>query len=109
MQKKQLILIIAFLFTALCSISQTYFRGAERMCWTTKDGKVECYDAPRKWYHLNTVMIDKDSIYVYKVPVKIEKKDTSYSASDGGYYYYYGILRQTDTAAIAYMTSYNCD
>lgn len=79
------------------------------MCWTNQNGKIECYDSPRKWYHLNKILIDKDSIFLYKVPVRIEKKDTIYSASDGAFYYYYGVIKRTDTSNIAYLTRYNCD
>lgn len=106
---KQPIIIIALLLTTLSSTSQTYYKGLERMCWTNQNGKTECYDSPRKWYHLNTVLIDKDAIYLYKVPVRIDKKDTIYSASDGAFYYYYGVIKQVDTSQIAYLTSHNCD
>jgi hypothetical protein len=106
--KQQLVLPI-FLFAAFQSSAQTYYQGLERMCWVNENGKKECYDPPRKWYHLNTLLVDKDSIFLYKVPVVIEKKDTSYSASDGAFYYYYGAIKQTDSAAVAYLTRYNCD
>lgn len=79
------------------------------MCWKNKKGQIECYDSPRKWYHLNTILIDNDSIFLYKVPVRIDKNDTIYSASDGAFYYYYGVIKQVDTSQIAYLTSHNCD
>lgn len=79
------------------------------MCYTNPQGHIDCYDAPRKWYHLNTILIDKDSIFLYKVPVRIDKRDTLYSASDGAFYYYYGIIKQTETSTSAYLTAHNCD
>ena len=79
------------------------------MCWTDKKGKIQCYDAPRKWYHENTVLIDNDSIFLYKIPVQIVKGKKIYSASDGAFYYYYGAIKQVDTLQIAYLTSHNCD
>lgn len=106
---KQQSFVFIFLVTVLPSTAQTYYQGLERMCWVNKNGKIECYDPPHKWYHLNTVLVDKDSIFLYKIPVVIEKKDTSYSASDGAFYYHYGIIQQTDTGRIAYLTRYNCD
>ena len=64
------------------------------MCWTNQNGKIECYDSPRKWYHLNKILIDKDSIFLYKLPVMIDKRDTIYSASDGAFYYYFGVISE---------------
>lgn len=106
--KRQLLIIIV-LVTVFKSTSQTYYRGLERMCWTTQHGKTECYDSPRKWYHLNTVLLDNDSIFLYKIPVQIQNKDTIYSASDGAFYYYLGVIKKSDTNNIAYLTSHNCD
>lgn len=106
---KQHTVFIAFLLSALCSTGQIYYQGLERMCWTNEHGKTECYDSPRKWYHLNTIMIDQDSIYLYMVPVRLEKKDTLYSASDGAFYYYYGPIKKSDSFYVAYLTSHNCD
>lgn len=91
------------------SVSQTYYRGLERMCWTDEKRKVQCYDAPRKWYHENTILIENDSIFIYKIPLQIIKNKKLYSASDGVFYYYYGVIKQVDTSQIAYLTSYNCD
>ena len=91
------------------TVAQVFYRGMEPMCWKNKSGKTKCYDAPRKWYHLNTLLIDNDSLFLYKVPVQIAKKDTLYSVSDGAFYYYYGVVRKTDSGAIATLVSYNCD
>lgn len=79
------------------------------MCWTDKKGKIQCYDAPRKWFHENTILIDNDSIFLYKIPVQIVKGKKIYSASDGAFYYYYGAIKQVDISQIAYVTSHNCD
>ncbi|HLO38910.1 MAG TPA: hypothetical protein VK173_10475 [Lacibacter sp.] len=106
---RQQLLIIIVLIAAFKSRSQTYYRGLERMCWTTQNGNTECYDSPRKWYHLNTVLLDNDSIFLYKIPVQIQNKDTIYSASDGAFYYYLGVIKKSDTTNIAYLTSHNCD
>ena len=79
------------------------------MCWTNSKGKIECYDSPRKWYHENTILIEGDSVFIYKIPLHIEKGKKLYSASDGAFYYYYGVIKQVDTSQIAYLTSHNCD
>ena len=106
---KQFITIVVFGLISLTTFSQSVYTGLERMCWINDKGKLECYDAPRKWYHLNTLLIENDSLFIYKVPVKIEKKDTLYSASDGAFYYYYGKFQQNDTNTIAILTMHNCE
>ena len=79
------------------------------MCWTNEKGKVHCYDAPRKWYYENSLFIDKDTFFIYKVPVQVVGKKKIYSASDGGFFYWYGTLKQTDTSSILSLTMNNCD
>lgn len=79
------------------------------MVWTDEHGKVHYYDAPRKWYHENLLLIDNDSFFIYKVPVQIVGKQKKYSASDGAFYYYYGATKQTDTGTIVSLTMNNCD
>ncbi len=91
------------------SVAQVFYSGMEPMCWKNKSGKTECYDAPRKWYHLNTLLIDNDSLFLYKVPVQIVKKDTLYSASDGAFFFYYGVVRKRDSGAISTLVMCNCD
>jgi len=91
------------------SNAQTYYRGLERMCSVNEKGVLDCYGAPEKWYHLNTVLIENDSIFMYKVPVVIKKKDTIYSASDGSFYYYYGTIHSVDTSRFAFLVEHNCD
>jgi hypothetical protein len=105
---KQQFLLIFILFTAFQSVSQTYYTGLERMCWTDTKGKIQCSDAPRKWYHLNTVLIDKDSVFIYKAPIRIEKQDTMHSAADGGFYYHLGVIKRGNTDTTAVLTRYNC-
>lgn len=106
---KNILLLILTIVTLNSVHGQTVYRGLERMCWTNSRGKVECYDEPRKWYHENTILIENDSIFIYKTPLRIVKGKKKYSASDGAFYYYYGIIKNIDTSRIAYLTSYNCD
>ncbi len=79
------------------------------MCWVNEKGKVECYDAPRKWYHLNTVYIKNDTMFLYKEPIMVRKKDTVYSASDGAFYYFLGIIYSQDTTTRVKLVMNNCD
>jgi len=90
-------------------VENGFYKGLERMCWTTDKGKVHCYDAPRKWYHENLLLIEKDSFFIYKVPVQMVGKKKVYSASDGAFYYYFGTTQQTDTGTIVSLTMNNCD
>ncbi len=106
---KNILLLILTTVTLNLVHGQTFYRGLERMCWKNSAGKVECYDEPRKWYHENTILIEKDSIFIYKTPLHIVKGKKLYSASDGAFYYYYGIIKNIDTSRVAYLTSYNCD
>jgi hypothetical protein len=106
--KNYILTILLFTFS-ITSYGQTFYKGLERMCSTNNKGKVECYDAPRKWYHENTILIENDSIFIYKTPLHIVKGRKLYSASDGAFYYYYGIIKQIDTTKFAYLTRYNCD
>src|SRR4051794_16141805 len=50
-----------------------------------------------KWFHLSYLKIKGDSVFLDQSPVSIYKKDTSFSASDGGFYYYSGKLFKVDT------------
>ncbi len=106
---KRFITIFLFGLSSITIFSQSIYTGLERMCWINDKGKLDCYDAPRKWYHLNKLLIENDSLFIYKVPVQIEKKDTLYSASDGAFYYCYGKFQQIDTNTVAILTMYNCD
>ena len=106
--KKNLLLI--WTTVTLNSVhGQTYYRGLEPICWKNSEGKIECYDEPRKWYHENTILIEKDSIFLYKTPFHVVKGKKLYSAADGAFYYYYGIIKDIDSCRMAYLTSYNCD
>lgn len=106
---KIIILIVISIFSFNLVNGQTYYRGLERMCWKNSKGKLECYDEARKWYHENTIMIENDSIFIYKSPLHISKGRKLYSASDGAYYYYFGIIKNFDSSSFAYLTNYNCD
>ncbi|WPV66328.1 hypothetical protein [Chitinophaga sp. LS1] len=108
------IIITIFLigFSSFKSFSQVesgLYKGLERMCWTDDKGKHECFDAPRKWYHENLLLIDKDSFFIYKIPVQIVGKKKMYSASDGAFYYYLGKIQKTDTGSIVNLIMNNCD
>ena len=96
-------------FHGFAQLENGVYKGLERMCWTNDKGKVECFDAPHKWYHLNTVYIRNDTMFLYKEPIMIRKKDTTYSASDGAFYYYFGKVYKLDTTLIAKLTMNNCD
>lgn len=80
------------------NLNGTYL-GVEEICYALKDGTKECYtddDNPkRKWYHLTYIKIKGDSVFVDQSPINIYKKDTAYSASDGGFYYYRGKMKDS--------------
>jgi hypothetical protein len=99
----RIIITIAFcLFTmkTFCQLDNGVYQGLERMTG---------YDRPRKWYHLNTAYVRNDTMFLYKRPIVIHRKDTVYSASDGGFYYYFGRINKLDTPLSVQLSKNNCD
>ena len=94
------------------SLEGTYV-GLEEKCWVGKDGKKDCYNDPSrpkwKWYNLSKMKIKRDSVFLDQSPVAIYKKDTTFSASDGGFYYYSGKLTKVDTVVNIQLTELYCD
>lgn len=94
-------LTLLFLATkAHCQLNNGVYQGLERMAG---------YDPPRKWFHLNTAYVRHDTLFLYKEPIMIRKKDTIHSASDGGFYYYFGSLHLQDTTLSVRLAKTNCD
>jgi hypothetical protein len=99
----KMIITITFLILATkshCQLGNGTYQGLERMAG---------YDPPRKWFHLNTAYVRNDTLFLYKAPIIIHKKDTIHSASDGGFYYYLGTLYQQDTTISVRLAKTNCD
>ncbi|SHM73154.1 hypothetical protein [Chitinophaga sp. CF418] len=91
-----------------------FYTGLEEMCSTDSTGKKDCYNDPsspeRKWYHLGNLLVKGDSVFLDQSPVSIgSKKDTLWSASDGGFYYYSGILVRNDTGVVFNLKELFCD
>jgi hypothetical protein len=103
------IFLVVLTFKSFSQVESGLYKGLERMCWVNDKGKVECYDSPRKWYHENLLLIDKDSFFIYKVPIQLVGKKKIYSASDGAFYYYSGEKQQTDTGSVISLAMNNCD
>ena len=88
--------------------------GLDEMCWTDSLGHKDCYSDPSrpkyKWYHLTTLKIKGDSVFVDQNPISIFKEDTLHSASDGAFYYYTGIItNKTDSIFTIDLTELFCD
>jgi hypothetical protein len=62
-----------------------------------------------KWYHLSVLTFKGDSVFLEKSPIALYKKDTIYSASDGGFYSYSGIIQFYQGMTIATLTLLKCD
>ena len=62
-----------------------------------------------KWYHLSELTFKGDSVFLEQSPVAIFKKDTIFSASDGGFYSYRGTLETYKAKIIASLALANCD
>lgn len=67
-------------------------------------------DKPQyKWYHLSELTFKGDSVFLEQSPIAIFKKDTIFSASDGGFYSYRGTLETYKGKTVASLTLINCD
>lgn len=90
-----------------------FYIGLEEMCYVDENGKKECYSDPadpkRKWYRLSKMKIKGDSVFVDQSPIAIYKKDTIFSASDGGFYYYRGTIKQSDSLLSISLVEFYCD
>lgn len=62
-----------------------------------------------KWYHLSELTFKGDSVFLEQSPVAIFKKDTVFSASDGGFYSYRGTFETYKGKTAASLTLINCD
>jgi len=62
-----------------------------------------------KWYHLSELTFKGDSVYLVQSPIAIYKKDTIFSASNGGFYYYAGTLKNYKGQTFADLTLISCD
>jgi hypothetical protein len=105
--------LITTLSTGQLKLDDT-FVGTEKLCWqqTRKDScdNSDNFNPKWKWYRLNILKIKGDSVFLDQSPISIYKKDTSYSASDGGFYYYHGTLTKlTDTTFSINLTEIFCD
>ena len=71
------------------------------------------YDDPAnpnyRWYHLSRLTFNGDSVFLEQSPVAIYKKDTIFSASDGGFYSYRGVVTNFQGKTIATLTLIHCD
>ena len=62
-----------------------------------------------KSFHSVYLKIKGDSVFLDKNPIIVYEKDTTYSASDGGFYYYSGTLQNNDTTIIFNLKELFCD
>jgi hypothetical protein len=89
------------------------YEGLEKICWEiSKNGECNNNDNEKpnwKWYHLNRLKIIGDSCFLDQSPVKIYRKDTSFSASDGGFLYFSGRLKRTDSTITLNLQELFCD
>jgi hypothetical protein len=119
MKMKRLFLTIAtFIITNILfgqTVIDSVYKGLQEMCWVdTINGIKDCYiDEARpkwKWYHTTILKFSGDSVFVEQSPILVHKKDTLYSASDGGFYYYSGtVTRNNENTVTLDLTETNCD
>jgi len=95
------------------NIAEGYYIGMIEMCSIDSSGTKECYTDPadprRKWYHLTKIKLSGDSIFVDQSPVGVRKRDTVYSASDGGFYYYRGTISKKQGGWRIHLKMVSCD
>jgi hypothetical protein len=111
--------ILTFIAYYFCSVTygqgklDATYVGLEEMCYTDSTGIKDCYTDPSnpkwKWYHLSFLKLKGDSVFMQQNPIAIHKKDTTFSASDGGFYYYSGTFSSSDTALVINLKEISCD
>lgn len=62
-----------------------------------------------KRFYKTKITFKKDSVFIQKSPISVYKKDTSYSASDGGFYSYKGIWNDTNGKIEVNVIETNCN
>jgi len=99
-----LLFIIATAFTACNNKAPNgMYVGFEEMSSVTP------HDSLNKWYHKNNLSIEGDSVFLYQSPVAINKSDTSYSVSDGGFYYFSGLIELKGNSVSIDLLQTGCD
>ncbi len=67
-------------------------------------------DKPKiKWYQLTHLTIKGDSVWVNQSPISIYKRDTVWSASDGGFYNYKGKITVNEGQLVIDLKMTHCD
>lgn len=62
-----------------------------------------------KWYHLSELTFSDDSVCLELTPIAIYKKDTIFSATDGGFYSYAGTIRTLKGSTFVDLNLNSCD
>jgi hypothetical protein len=112
---KKILFAIAILSIVACSTKNRngLYVGFEELCYIDSSGKKECNLDPAnplaKWYHKNNLSIEGDSVFLYQNPIAINKSDTSYSASDGGFYYFSGLIQFKGDSVELDLLQTGCD
>jgi len=113
---------VLFLFITFYSFNESLgqnlpagqYVGFEKICMrqTKKDScdNRDHYNKRSKWFHLSTMKFKGDSVFLDQSPVQISKKDTIYSASDGGFYFYKGTWKKlSETHFVITLREVFCD
>jgi hypothetical protein len=104
MRSKLAILLLAFSLPAIAHVPKGRFIGASEI-----KGYKKSESRKHKWYHLTEVTFNGDSVFVEQSPIAIYRKDTLFSASDGGFYHWAGVLHNIKNGFLAEMTLVQCD
>src|ERR1035437_6925073 len=120
--KKKNMRRFATIILGLLTLSMTYgqtnlnglYKGLEEMCETDSLGKKDCFSDPKnpewKWYHLNYLRINGDSVFLAQSPISKFKEQTLYSVSEGGFYYSSGTIKTlSDSIIFIDLTELHCD
>jgi len=62
-----------------------------------------------KLFYLSYLKIKDDSVFLDQSPIFVHKKDTTYSASTGGFFYYNGTMINTDKTILFNLKELFCD
>lgn len=109
MNKSSIVILLLICLPAESQSLSGYYVGKEKLEMSVDFGYSGGIKKINKWYHLNHLLIQNDTVFLYKEPVRLIHGDTLYSSSDGAFYYYTGNINHEKDSIRARLILINCD
>lgn len=105
-----IVCLFSILFLSGCKKHNTVsFDGKTLIGFETIKVAIDPEQPQYNWLYKTKIAFKKDSVFIEKSPISVYKKDTLYSASDGGFYSYKGIWNETNDKFEINVIETNCD